>query len=152
GRPFEINDATSFLPAYRAIHQRGIYAFAAPQLTSPRILDCGAHLGLATIYWKTLFPSAEITAFEPDPEAFGMLQRNCKIFKLENVDLINAAVWTKDGRSDFWAEGGDSGRLTQIAHVSSAVRIEQVPTVRLLHHLDRQVDLLKLDIEGAEVE
>src|SRR5207245_9100674 len=107
GRPFEINDATSFLPAYRAIHQRGIYAFAAPQLTSPRILDCGAHLGLATIYWKTLFPSAEITAFEPDPEAFGMLQRNCKIFKLENVDLINAAVWTKDGRSDFLAEGRD---------------------------------------------
>ena len=44
--------------------------------STPRILDCGANVGLASLFFRRLYPQARITAFEADPALFAILEAN----------------------------------------------------------------------------
>lgn len=138
-------DGPSFAAMAHAIFERQIYWFPA-QRDDPRIIDGGANIGLATIYWKSVYPRAHVMAFEPDTDVFSVLTRNCATHGLAGVDLIRAALWSKTGMIGFTAEGADAGRI------NAASSEFHVPTYRLRNLLDDRVDFLKLDIEGAELE
>jgi hypothetical protein len=69
----------------------------------------------------------------------------------EGVELHRRAVWTEETTLKFWSEGADGGRLSDVGDAAAAQSIE-VPTARLRGFLDRPVDFLKIDIEGAETE
>ncbi len=135
-------DSDSFLRTYESIFCRRIYDFV-PRTDHPKILDCGANIGLATLFWKTELPHAEITAFEPDPETFSCLQAN--IGHLSGVTLSEAAVWHKCESVSFSSEGADAGRVDTTEDHSCTVR-----GVRLRSYLNQRIDMLKMDIEGAE--
>jgi FkbM family methyltransferase len=60
-------------------------------------LDCGANIGLATLFFKRLYPESEIHAFEPDPETFKMLRRNVEQNSLSYVYLYNVALSDQQG-------------------------------------------------------
>ena len=139
-------DGPSFASAYEAIFVREIYRFPA-RAPDPLILDCGANVGLAVLYWKTIYPAARIIAFEPDASVFAALEQNLAASGLADVNAVRAAVWTEDGELSFWSEGADAGRLAAGGEGHTRVR-----AVRLRDELDKPVDLLKLDIEGAEVD
>src|SRR5436309_4261583 len=66
GKPVHLADAPSFLVSFYEIFGRQLYRFS-PRRERPTILDCGANIGVAILYWKQAFPEAEIVAFEPDP-------------------------------------------------------------------------------------
>jgi FkbM family methyltransferase len=144
GKSLMFIDGPSFVSAYRAIFDRHIYRFESIGL-APRILDCGANVGLGIVYWKGLHPECRVTAFEPDDGAFEALTANCAGY--QGVEFVKAAVWVAEGAEGFVPDGADSGRLS----VGSELPTTIVPTVRLRDHLADRVDLLKLDIEGAEV-
>ncbi|HEX4602645.1 MAG TPA: hypothetical protein VH724_01505, partial [Candidatus Angelobacter sp.] len=57
---------------YSEIFARESYWFTSNK-PNPVILDCGANIGMATLYFKWLYPLAQITAFEPDPTTFNAL-------------------------------------------------------------------------------
>jgi FkbM family methyltransferase len=138
-------DAASFLSQYEEIWLRQIYKIRdqAPSL----ILDCGANIGLATLFFSRTYPETRIVSFEPDPIVFEVLSVNCHEWGATNVELKNVAVWTADENSvSFEVEGADSGMLTSVASKDSV----EVTTVRLRSYLRDSVDLLKIDIEGAE--
>ena len=63
----------------------------------PVIVDAGAHIGMATLYYKMLFPHARILAFEPVPYNFKILEKNIHENQLENVELFEAVVAPKSG-------------------------------------------------------
>src|SRR5215204_3393788 len=69
------SDLLTLCPQWRDI-------FIARSLTfetanqSPRILDCGANIGLASLFFKRHYPAARITAFEADPEIAAILREN----------------------------------------------------------------------------
>src|SRR5689334_22986375 len=65
GHPFEVVDGPAFEAEYTQIFLNHHYAFEAAR-PDPRILDCGANMGVAIAYWKRRWPAARITAFEPD--------------------------------------------------------------------------------------
>jgi FkbM family methyltransferase len=110
--------------------------------SAPRIIDGGANIGLASLYFKRLYPAARITAFEADPAIHAVLADNLRRNGAGDVEAVQAALWTSPGEIDFRCEGADSG---------SAGPIRRVPAVRLREVLDKEpVDFLKLDIEGAE--
>lgn len=139
-------DAASFCSAYEAIFRQEIYRFDARSRT-PLIIDGGANIGLAILYFKQQYPDARIIAFEADPEIFQILQRNVQEWGFENVELHNVALWSEHSRICFESEGADAGRVT--ADSREAVQVRAVP---LEEYLQEPVELLKLDVEGAEQE
>jgi len=145
GFPVKIVDAYSFLAMAREIFGEHIYRFK-PTSSTPYIIDGGANIGLSVIYLKQLYPTAQVLAFEPDHEIYEVL--NANVGHYSNVRTVKAALWSSNGSLQFMAEGSWAGRLCQPGDESTYC----VPTVRLWEYLDRPIDLLKLDIEGAEAQ
>ena len=111
---------------------------------SPYIVDCGGNIGLSVIWFKRRYPESRITVFEADPDIAGVLHANIEMFNLQDVQIINAAIWDETGRVGFVSDKADSGRI-----VSGGAQ-KNVDAVRLADFITQPVDLLKLDIEGAE--
>jgi FkbM family methyltransferase len=154
GPPTRYVDGASFLSAYRAIFEDEIYAFE-PETRSPVILDGGANVGLATLYWKRRLPDADVTAFEPDPQVFDILRWNVREHGYDDVELHQKGLWSDEGVMPFDADGGDAGNIAKVTGETARrgnAKEHSVAVVELAPFLNRQVDLLKLDIEGAEVE
>jgi FkbM family methyltransferase len=131
---------------YEDLIVREAYRFEADR-NEPLIIDGGANIGVSTIFFKKAYPQSRIIAFEPDPEIFKILEENCNAFSLSGVELIQKALWLSDGFLQFKREGSDAGR---VARTSDDGDVIEVPACRLRPYLDEEVDLLKLDIEGAE--
>jgi FkbM family methyltransferase len=113
----------------------------------PKILDCGANIGISVLHYKRLFPEARIIAFEPDPEICQVLRRNLRVNNAEDVQVVETALWDTDGEMSFDPDGADGGRLGGNGKGGVSYRVK---TERLVRYLNEPVDLLKLDIEGAE--
>lgn len=119
----------------------------------PRIVDCGSNIGMSVLYFKWMYPEAQITAFEPDPEAFACLEANVRDNKLSGVDLHRKAVAGQAGALDFFVDPGHPGSLQMSLNPGRQAReAHRVDAVVLSGFLDQPVDLLKLDVEGAEVD
>jgi FkbM family methyltransferase len=147
---FDYVDAMSTWPQWDDIFIHQSLSFDTDAAV-PRILDCGANIGLASIYFKSRYPHAKLTAFEADPRLASMCRGNLAANNgTEQVEIKEAAVWTADGTVEFVCEGTDSGAIASLDEPIQGP-LAQVPSVRLRDWLDRPVDLLKLDVEGAEL-
>ena len=118
----------------------------------PFIVDGGANIGLSILLFKHLHPHCQILAFEPDPDTFALLKRNVSANRLEDVELVNAALSDAPGEVELCFDPevpGDLGMSTRpVPNLSGRRRVR---ATQLSTSLTRRVDLLKLDIEGAEV-
>lgn len=150
GKKLEIPDPSGYLLCHKEIFQDEIYRFTAKR-NDPFIIDCGANIGLSVIYFKHLYPEARLIAFEPDPNLFPILERNIATYQLSQVELIKKAVWCEKTELSFEPDGSLAGRITD-ENSKPGSKAMQVQTVRLRDYLDKPVDFLKIDIEGAEYE
>lgn len=114
----------------------------------PYILDCGGNIGLSVLYLNRNFPTAEIVTFEPDKVNQAILEKNIQSFGLSNVSLRTEAVWIEDTEVNFAGEGS----LGSSIHSAESSVTYKVQSISLSKFIDRQISLLKLDIEGAEYE
>jgi len=136
-------DARSFLSTHAEIFGRRIYAFE-PSTKAPCIVDAGANLGLASIFLKRRFPQASITAIEADPEIYRMLCQNFEACGFGDIETHHAAIWDSDGEVAFASEQSDAGHVSDTGGA-------RIPARRLARFIaGRSIDLLKIDIEGAE--
>ncbi|MBS9523275.1 FkbM family methyltransferase [Litoribacter alkaliphilus] len=149
--PFRYHHAASFVNTYMEIYQDEIYKFNPKIKSGGVILDCGANMGLSVMYFSKNYPKHQIIAFEPEKAIFEVLEENVEKFKLNNVTLHQKAVWTEETELTFSTDGGMGGRVNNL-YKSKKKPVEKVKTVDLKTLLNEQVDFLKLDIEGAEVE
>lgn len=136
-------DALVLKYQYREIFVQRGYDFACSH-DSPLILDCGGNLGLSVVWFKRRYPKCRVTVFEADPSIAEILTSNMAALKLKDVEIVQAAVWNQTGTVSFVADGTDAGRI----NVRSGDR--KVRSIRLADFITEPVDLLKLDIEGAE--
>ncbi len=124
--------------------------YRVPADLEPRtIIDLGANTGISVRFLRALYPSAEIVAAEPDPTNFARLEANA--FGSDPIRLVPAAVGLEPGRAKFYPgkEGWTSSLEPRPG--SRAVEVDLVTVPDLLARAGTtQVDLLKLDIEGAE--
>lgn len=116
------------------------------------IIDCGANIGLSAIFFANKYPSATIIALEPDRGNFKYLEKNTNYFK--NVICINKAVWSHSTIMSLVDEGsGNWGLKTYKEILPGAVTVEAVSIEEIIHQFNlQQIDLVKIDIEGAEKE
>ena len=141
GQPLHYADGAALNGQLRDIFVARTYDFTTAH-PAPRILDCGAHVGLGVIRWRELYPHADISAFEADPAIAEYLRRNLAARDDEQTAVLPAA-WIEDGVIGFNSTGTDSG------HISNAAQ-QTVPARDLAAFCRQPVDLLKMDIEGAE--
>lgn len=134
-----------FLHGIKEIFVDKVYLISLPE--NPYIIDCGANIGLSILYFKKLYPNAEILAFEPDERNFSLLERNLHSFNLSNIILRQEAVWNENTYISFSEEASMSSKIDL-----SDSGTKKVKAIRLREHLNRKVDFLKIDIEGAEYE
>ncbi|MEM6843547.1 MAG: FkbM family methyltransferase [Bacteroidota bacterium] len=147
GKTIKIVDAKSYLFIQKEIFEQEIYKFNTnnPQ---PYILDCGANIGLSLIYFKLKYPRAHIVAFEPDERVYQALEENIRGFGLENIELVNKGLWSEETTLEFISEGSDAGHFA--TPKSNKENVIAVKTTKLRNYLNKKVDFLKIDIEGAE--
>ncbi|MEO6731330.1 MAG: FkbM family methyltransferase [Ferruginibacter sp.] len=115
---------------------------------NPVIYDCGANVGVASIFFSSCFPNAIINAYEADPIIIPYLEKNLLNNFVTNVNVFSGAVWINNEGVDFASEGGDGGSM-YLGNEKS-----RVPSFRLKDKLseENEVSFLKLDIEGSEVD
>jgi FkbM family methyltransferase len=113
------------------------------------VLDGGAYVGYSTAFLALRYPDARVVAVEPDPENFALLQQNTRGF--ENVRVVRAALWDEARPLGLENPGDPSWgrRVTDRASGHGEVDGLTIP-VLLAQHGFARVDLLKLDVEGAE--
>ncbi|MBC7935305.1 MAG: FkbM family methyltransferase [Rhizobacter sp.] len=117
------------------------------------IIDGGANIGLASIAFKNMFPSATIIAIEPDEENFEQLNLNTRAYK--NIHTIRAGIWNKAASlkvTDKYNKG-KWGMITEEVTTREEGTIDTITMDEILqqYNLDT-IDILKLDIETAERE
>ena len=146
GPKLEIISNHVFPGLYREIFDREIYKFTSVN-QQPFVLDCGANIGLATIYIKKLYPNAKVICFEPDPRIVKALRNNIASFRFENVEVVEKGIWNKTGSLSFATDQqSTAGHIVEDAESETSVEV-----TTLAPYLSQSIDFLKLDIEGAEV-
>lgn len=124
----------------------------------PVIVDAGAHIGMATLYYKMLFPESRVIAFEPVPYNFNILEKNIHENQLENVELIQAVVAPKSGilriqepiGEGAWRSGaGIIPKGWKGIQDNQEIKVEAIGIQEILHD---KIDIFKMDIEGMEYE
>lgn len=116
----------------------------------PKIIDCGANIGMSVLYFKFIYPNCSIVAFEPNPRAFHLLKKNIEQNNLKNIVVYNLALSDAKGEIDFYT-GNDEQILvaSTIKERGGDYKIK-IETDILSSFLTDAVDLVKMDIEGSE--
>lgn len=147
--------------------------------TDACIIDAGANVGMFTLYMKHKYPSSKILAFEPAPETFEILSENIELHNLKGVELHECALGSEDSIQTFrfypTVPGNSTlipGEKELVSDVFSGISkdfktsakkmygdFQQIPVhVRrlsrfLAERTDlKRIDLLKVDVEGVELE
>jgi FkbM family methyltransferase len=142
----------SFVSLFEEIFIRQTYMFECTNPT-PLILDCGSNIGMASLYFKHRYPGARIVAFEPNPAAYSLLERNIQENHLEHVQLVKAAVGQGHGTATLYRDPAHASSLrTSLSQHVGAVSVGQCEIVKLSDYIDGHVDFVKMDIEGHELE
>lgn len=155
--PFRIRFGGSDLRTFvHVIVDRG-YEFPF-ELRPKVIIDGGANVGLSAAYFANRYPDALVIAIEPDAENFALLSENTRGFK--HVRTLRAALWWHAGAVNLVdpGQGAWAFRVEEIQGVGNSkesgvegVAAIDIPTLLKDCGVD-SVDLLKLDVEGAERE
>jgi FkbM family methyltransferase len=157
GSPVWLRPWTSDYAAYHQVFRQQEYAGVDETADVRSIIDCGANIGLASIYFLNRFPKATVLAVEPDPENVALCSQNLKPYGAR-AKVIHGAVWSHRERlavipSEFglgekWGmqvrpfRSGDPD--------NSAVDAFDIPFLLAHANLD-EVDILKIDIERSEL-
>ena len=133
------------------------------------IIDAGANIGLASIYFANKYPIAKIIAIEPEKNNYQMLEKNVEKYK--NIIPLQSALWHKNesirlvdtglGTDSFITQKNDEinssfqGVLSHLVNKNKYSSVYyHVPGMSMDKILKdyglQEVDILKIDIEGAE--
>jgi len=151
--PFSLRSASSDVAIFHQIFYDKEYAidFAfEPKF----IVDAGANIGLAAIYFANRFPNAQLVSIEPEVENFRLLEKNTLPYF--NVRRKNVALSNSNNEElivDSVGLGYSGFVTTNVASESSKNRVKTISVDQILEESEFDIiDILKIDIEGYEKE
>jgi FkbM family methyltransferase len=117
----------------------------------PLIIDDGSNVGLSVLFFKALYPESRLLAFEPAQPACSLLVRNVEANGIDGVDVHCEALGRETGKVDFFEDPRDPATFRMSTRPERLAGVARtVPQRRLSELVNEDVDLLKLDVEGAE--
>ncbi|MGI9435477.1 MAG: FkbM family methyltransferase [Geminicoccaceae bacterium] len=126
-------------------------ARVAAETSQPVILDAGAHIGLAALYFAHRFPTVQVIAVEPEPGNFQILETNTA--EHPNIRAIRAAVWGTRSEVSVISAGSETwaARVSEDNSASdhSTCSAYTVPDLLQQQQADSCL-VMKIDVEGAE--
>lgn len=149
---------TSDVPTFQQIYVDNEYKSPNLPKNCHSIVDLGANIGLGTVFFGMKYPKARILSVEPEAGNYDMMLANTAALG-DRVHKLQAAAWIKDGSINLYTESEDGLPLgewgVQVSDkVSQSCKTTKCTTITTL--LDgaglQNVDILKVDIEGAELE
>jgi len=122
----------------------------------PVVVDLGANIGLFSAHVLSMWPRAVVYSFEPSPETYKVLEGNRALNRGFAWNTYPWAVWSEDGQVDFWqGRHSTSGSILTGAKrgIGSVDRVRTISLQTLMCTCaEKRIDLMKMDIEGAEGE
>ncbi len=123
--------------------------------TGMTVIDIGANIGYYTIIaGKRIGVNGKVFAFEPEENNFSLLTRNISLNKLNNVAIFKIALADKTGEKSLYLDDNNRGHHSLSSQKPETEKRVMVMTDTLDNILEKsgslRVDLIKMDIEGAE--
>ncbi|WP_328328305.1 MULTISPECIES: FkbM family methyltransferase [unclassified Streptomyces] len=162
---------------HREIFQDDTYALdGLPD--APVVVDAGANIGLFTLYIKRKYPAARVIAFEPVPENIRILEKNLCLHGIDDVTVHPVCLGSEPaagadftyfprlpGNSTRYPEGlalqktlmarhmGEERAAAALEPTGISVPVDRLSDVLATRHPEvTSIDLLKIDVEGAELD
>ena len=157
-RPIGVIEVKEFMTLYiyKEIFVDGCYDQPILASSEPIIIDIGANTGLFMIRMKQLYPKSKVFCYEPFPPNYYQLKRNVLLSRLENVEIFKMGVGGTEREEKLYVHrkniGGHSIYKNQTGG-SKFVEIKLIDVKNVLSSLEgKNCDLMKIDVEGAELE
>lgn len=119
------------------------------------VIDCGANIGYYTLLAaKLVGERGKVFAFEPEPSNYALLVKNIEANGYHNVVPARKAISDRTGSITLSLADDPSGHsLGQIAqeHARGSITVDSVTLDEFLEQNITPVDVIKMDIEGAEM-
>ncbi|MBI9041552.1 FkbM family methyltransferase [Lutibacter sp.] len=148
---FKIRKNTSDFSVFSSVFV--LKEFKLPIKVNPKlIIDAGAYTGISSLYFSLYYPNSTIIAIEPETSNFEVLKLNT--IRRKNINLIKAGIWYQ--KSFLKIKNINKGKWSFQVHEVletddfdiKAITIDSI----LKESKFKYIDILKLDIEGAEIE
>ena len=150
--PLWVRPGTSDAATFDEVFVSREYDLPLADFSPRRILDLGANVGFVSVLFASRWPNASILSVEPQTENILLLKRNAGHYR--GITALHAAVWSR--ATDVVIENpADAANAFRVAE-SNAAEAPRVPALTIPQLIERlggeRVDLLKMDVEGAERE
>lgn len=147
--PFIIRPFTTDIHVFYSIfvqHELKLSNKVSPSL----IIDCGAYIGLSSLYYHIIYPNAKIIAIEPETSNFNQLVANTK--RIRNITPVNAAIWPYKKKLYINNSPSKWGYIVndQSNDCHSTIAGRTLNQVIKMYKKNADYIILKMDIEGAE--
>lgn len=129
------------------------HVFPLPDDLDPKlIIDAGANAGYASIQFLNRFKKAHVIAVEPDSSNVEILNKNCTPYR--RFESIESAIWKNSGHVKIInPEAGNTGFRVESCDPSDEGAMKAITIDEILKRSEfDRIDILKLDIEGTELE
>lgn len=151
-----LRNGTTDIDILKEIHLENMYEKNYHPKVGDVVFDVGSHVGIFTLKASRLVgPTGLVFAFEPEPENFILLKRSVALNKATNVRIFREAVSSRSAMLQLHIHPIYSGMHSVQYGVDRTAKIS-VPSVTLdqvIRKYDiQEVNLLKLDVEGHELE
>ncbi len=115
------------------------------------IVDAGANIGVTSVFYANRYPTARIFAIEPEKSNFDMLVQNAAPY--QNIVPIHGALWSRSTLLAVCDPEKYSHWGVRVSEEPSVVTTQAFTVADLIFKYELTfIDILKLDIEGAETE
>lgn len=114
------------------------------------IIDCGANIGLTSIYFSNKYPNSKIIAIEPERSNYEMMLKNTQNYS--NIVCLQKGIWKKSCFLEIMDESVSNWEF-MVKETDAKTDISAISIPDLIKEYEiSQIDILKIDIEGSEKE
>lgn len=133
----------------QVFYQQQYYISQLKDFSADYIIDAGANIGLASVYFSNKFPNAQIVSLEPELNNYLLLKKNSVAYS--NIECLHAALWHTNETISIQNPDSLAASYIVESNLNASIKAYTVDDILNKRQWNR-VDILKMDIEGAEKE